>query len=155
MTVQSLFQCIATTYCTAFWHLINDYSIDSLEIMVTSHLGESQVSDKPTRRQFSSFECLFRIDRTKQVDLTLSCKSSYCDSCSFITRMLFFSNFTYVVLTTLLWLCTCCCCFVCVNTVVSYWLNKRLSIYVLRHTSVTAVGLIIHGLQIMLEVNNQ
>ena len=42
---------------------------------MTSHLGDSQVSDnqlgdtsRSTRRQFMSFECLFRIDRTKQVE---------------------------------------------------------------------------------------
>ena len=41
---------------------------------VTSHLGDSQVSDnqlgdtsRSTRRQFMSFECLFRIDRTNKL----------------------------------------------------------------------------------------
>ena len=42
-------------------------------ISATSRLGDRQVGDKPTRRQptrrqLISFECLFRIDRTKQVE---------------------------------------------------------------------------------------
>ena len=37
---------------------------------VTSHLGDNQLGDtsRSTRRQLISFECLFRIDRTKQVE---------------------------------------------------------------------------------------
>ena len=54
--------------------------VGSPVISATSHLGDSQVGDKPTRRQptqrhewstrrqFISFECLFRIHRTKQVE---------------------------------------------------------------------------------------
>ena len=36
--------------------------------MVTRHLGDKPTRRRPTRRQFISFECLFRIDRTKQVE---------------------------------------------------------------------------------------